>query len=145
MKTLLTLSMTVALTLLSTESPAEEGGSSDGILHVFYGLTIVKDGNAVANVRTSQDVILATPIEVNFEGRCQVSLLFNAGQTGRFTLILALRELTQGVEDSFTLPVNHTYMLGLDEELQFSIQTNSGLILNGSLELKKVSRLEVAT
>lgn len=136
----------ICFLLVSTLSgAAEEKNTADGVLHTFYGLAIEKAGNTVANVKTSRDVVLGNPIEVNFEGRCRISLLFNSRQPEDFALILTVRELTPGTEDTFGLPVNYTYQLQLNEHLQFSIQTHNGLMLSGDVTLSKVDRIELAT
>jgi hypothetical protein len=133
------------LAVLPLVAAADDAATSDGVLHIFYGLAIEKNGNTIVNVKTSKDVVLNNPIEIDFEGCCKVSLEFTNGQSDEFALALVLRELTPGTEDSFGLPVNHIYNIQLDEQLQFSIQTSAGLVLSGDLKLTKVSRLEVAT
>ena len=131
----------IALLILSASSALAD---TDGILHAFYGLDIETQGRKVATVRKSANVILDTPIEINFEGRCKVSLVFGPGQAEGYELIMTIRELRSSSPDIYTLPVNHFYALQLDEQLEFVIQTSHGLTISGAIRLTEVSRFELA-
>ena len=117
---------------------------NDGVLHTFFGFELETDGRRVASLNTSENVVLGTPIKTNFKGRCQVSMVFQSSPTEGYLLVLTIREVEEGGEDALSLPVEHSYQLLLDEKLQFSIQTHSGLVLSGNLSLTTVNRFELA-
>jgi len=140
----------IFLFLAATIFYAQVYANDDGVLHTFYALHLEADGRRVANINTSENVVLGTPITKDFKGRCQVSLVFEsyldlADTEKNYVLVLSVREvISESDAGTLGLPIDHSYRLNLDEQLQFNIQTFSGLVLSGNLKLAKVSRIELA-
>ena len=119
--------------------------AQDGLLHVFYGFELKSQGQAIANVKHSEDVVVGDPIEVEFKDRCQISLLFADTPDGAYQLVLTVKEQTSRQEETYAFPINHTYTLALDEKINFSIYTKHGLVVAGEISLKLVNRIEIAS
>ena len=132
------------LLLAFTPSAYLHAAGDDGILHAFYNLNVETDGRRVGSVNTSHNVVLGTPLKETFEGRCQVLLQFESSQSDEYLLALTVREMAKDNENIIGLPVDHFFRIHLDEQLQFSIQTDNGLSLSGLITLSKVGRFEVA-
>ena len=119
--------------------------AEEGILHLFYSFDLKIEGRLVASINTSKNVVLGTPITETIPERGQVSLLFEERNPDGYLMLVTIREALAEQKESFDLAVEYRYEIAINEELQFSTQSQSGLEIMAKMKLERVNRLEVAT